>query len=110
MEQVTRARKIEDTGLVTSVALHPLGAPEGWEQAFAGRLFTWNAFVKGEPMTLNLEISSRPCPSERTQVFFAFSQAERQHSVWQELRAVRAATACAEVTPPPGATPSRAQP
>jgi len=110
MEQVTRARKIEDTGLVTSVALHPLGAPEGWQDAVAGRLFTWNAFVKGEPMTLNVEIAHRPCPPDRTQIFFAFSRTERENPVWQELRAVRSATACGEVTPPPAATPSRGQP
>lgn len=110
MEQVTRARKIEDTGHVTSVALHPLAAPDGWQQGFAGRLFTWNAFVKGEPLTLNVEISHRPCAPDRTQVFFAFSRADREHTVWKELRSARAATACAEVTPPPGATPSRAPP
>jgi hypothetical protein len=98
MEQVTRARKIEDTGAVTSTALHPLAAPEGWQEALSGRVYTWNAFVKGEPLVLNLEIAHRPCGADRTQVFFAFSRAERAQPPWKDLRAIRSATTCATVT------------
>jgi hypothetical protein len=94
MEQVTRGRKIADPGTVTSTSLHPLAAPEGWQQALGGRLWTWNGFSKGEPLALNLEIAQRECGAERTQVFFAFSRAERAAAPWDELRAIRKATAC----------------
>jgi hypothetical protein len=98
MEQVTRARKIEDTGAVSSATLHPLTAPEGWAEALGGRVHTWNAFVKGEPLVLNLEIAHRPCSTDRTQVFFALSRAGRDQPVWKGLRAIRSATTCATVT------------
>ncbi|HUP31021.1 MAG TPA: hypothetical protein VM122_12655 [Usitatibacter sp.] len=95
MESVTRARKIADPGTVTSVALHPMAAPAGWTTASGGRLWTWNGFAKGEPLTLHLEISYRPCGEDRMQVFHAFSRAERTRPAWDELREIRAATRCA---------------
>src|SRR5438128_4082802 len=77
MEAVTKARKIPDPGTVTSVAVHPLKAPEGWGDALGGKLWTWNGFAKGEPLALDIEIAWRACGAERTQVFFAFSKAPR---------------------------------
>jgi hypothetical protein len=94
MEQVTRGRKIADPGTVTSTSLHPLAAPAGWSHALGGRLWTWNAFARGEPLTLHLEIAHRDCGADRTQIFFAFSRAPRTHAAWEELRGIRKATAC----------------
>lgn len=94
MENVTRGRKIEDPGTVSSVALHPLATPAGWSAASGGRLWTWNAFGRGEPLTLYLEITHRPCGEDRMQIFYAFSKAERTRPAWDELRAIRAATRC----------------
>lgn len=94
MEGVTKARKIDDPGTVSAVALHPMAAPRGWREGYSGRVWTWNGFAKGEPLTLNVEIAMRPCGEDRTQIFFAFSRAERAHATWEELRAMRAATGC----------------
>lgn len=94
MESVTKGRKLADPGTVTSVALHPVAVVPGWDEIYGGRLWTWNGFSKGEALVLHLEVTMRPCPPERTQVFFAFSQAARTHAVWEDLRSIRAATAC----------------
>lgn len=94
MENVTRARKIEDPGTVSSVALHPMRAPAGWGEGLSGQLWTWNAFAKGEPLVLNLEVTHRACGSDRTQIFYAFSMAPRTDGAWTQLRAIRDKTAC----------------
>jgi len=94
MEQVTRGRRIADPGTVTQTSLHPMAAPAQWQEAYTGRIWTWNGFAKGEPLALHVEIAHRPCGAERTQVFFALSRAPRTHAVWDELRAVRTATTC----------------
>lgn len=95
MELISRARKVDDPGTVSSVALHPLAAPKGWSEASGGQLWTWNGFSKGEPLVLNLEVAQRPCGEDRTQVFFAFSRAPRTDATWEELRGLRQATECA---------------
>jgi hypothetical protein len=95
MENVTRARKIADPGTVTSASLHPMAAPGGWSEGIGGRVWTWNGFGKGEPLQLNLEIAHRPCGADRTQIFYALSKAPRTQAVWDQLRAIRAATRCA---------------
>ena len=94
MENVTRARKIADPGTVSSVSLHPMTAPAGWGDGLSGRLWTWNAFSRGEPLVLNLEIAHRACGGDRTQIFYAFSMAPRTDAAWQELRGIRDKTAC----------------
>ena len=94
MEQVTRGRKIRDPGTVTQSSLHPMTAPAGWQQAYGGRVWTWNGFGQGEALALHLEIAHRACGADRTQVFFALSRAARTQPVWNELRAVREATTC----------------
>jgi len=94
MENVTRARKIADPGTVSSAALHPMTAPAGWAEASSGQVWTWNAFAKGEPLVLNLEVTHRACGTDRTQIFYAFSMAPRTDPAWQELRAIRDKTAC----------------
>lgn len=95
MEAISRVRKVDDPGTVSSVALHPMAAPKGWSEALGGRLWTWNGFSKGEPLVLNLEVAQRPCGEDRTQVFFAFSRAPRADATWEELRSLREATDCA---------------
>ena len=94
MEQVTRGRKIADPGTATSASLHPLAATTGWPEALGGRLWTWNAFSRGESLALHLELAHRSCGEDRTQIFLALSRAARTHSVWSELRAIRQATRC----------------
>ena len=94
MESATRARKIDDPGTVSTVSLHPRATPEGWSTGLGGRLFTWNAFSKGEALELNLEIAQRDCGDGRAQVLMLFSKAPRDHAAWKELRAARARTTC----------------
>lgn len=79
----------------TAVALHPLAAPDAWREAYAGAIYTWNAFSRGQVLVLHAEIAQRPCPDERMQVFYAFSQAPRADPVWESLRRARSATPCA---------------
>ena len=94
MELATRTRKIDDPGTVSQVSLHPMSTPEGWSSGLGGRVWTWNAFSKGEAIVLNLEITQRACTPERTQVFFAISKAARDKAPWNELRRIRGATGC----------------
>lgn len=94
MENVTRGRKIEDPGTVSSVALHPMRAPAGWSQALSGRVWTWNAFAKGEPLVLHVELAHRTCGAERTQVIYLLSKSPRTGPSWDELRGIREKTAC----------------
>jgi hypothetical protein len=94
MEQVTRARKIEDPGTVSQANLHPMAAPTGWAAGYGGRVYTWNGFAKGESLVLHVEITHRDCGTDRSQVFFALSRAPRTHAVWNELRAVRESATC----------------
>jgi len=94
MEAVTKNRRLDDPGTVTATSLHPMKAPEGWAEGLGGRLFTWNGFAKGEPLTLHLEVAHRPCGTDRTQVFFAFSKAPRDGAAWEQLREIRKATRC----------------
>jgi hypothetical protein len=101
MELITRTRKIDDPGTVSSAALHPMAAPEKWSEALGGRLWTWNGFSKGEQLVLHVEVAHRACGEDRSQIFFAFSQAARTQPLWGELRAIREATACAPSPPPP---------
>ena len=94
MESVTKTRKLDDPGTVSSVALHPIAAAPGWSDMYGGRLWTWNGFSNGEALVLHLEVAMRPCEPDRTQIFFAFSQAARTHAAWDQLRTIRTATAC----------------
>jgi hypothetical protein len=100
MEHATRARKIADPGTVSQVSLHPMSAPEGWSAALGGRVWTWNAFSKGEALVLNVEIAQRACTAQRTQLFFAISKAARTEAPWDELRRIRARTKCDEAASP----------
>ena len=101
MESVTKARKIDDPGTVSSASLHPLKAPEGWDHALGGRLWTWNGFNKGEPLTLHVEIAYRACGAERTHILLAFSKAPRISEPWPQLASIRNATVCPPASPRP---------
>jgi hypothetical protein len=94
MENVARGRKLEEFPVHAAAVLHPLAAPAGWNEAYAGAVHTWNAFSKGEDLRLNIEISHRPCADDRMQIFFAVSKAKRTDSAWNDLRRARADTSC----------------
>jgi hypothetical protein len=94
MENVARGRKLDELPVHSAVVLHPLAAPPGWKEAYAGAIHTWNAFSKGEDLRLNIEIAHRGCPGERMQIFFAVSKAKRVDSAWDELRKIRSDTSC----------------
>jgi hypothetical protein len=94
MDNVARARKIEETAVQAAVVLHPLQAPPGWKEAYAGAVHTWNPFGKGEEIKLNIEIAHRLCGEARMQIFYAVSKAKRTDVPWGQLREVRQATAC----------------
>jgi hypothetical protein len=94
MENAARARKLEELPVHAAVVLHPMRAPNGWKDAYAGVVHTWNGFGKGEDLRLEIEIAQRPCGAERMHVFFALSRAKRTDAAWRPLRAIRADTPC----------------
>jgi hypothetical protein len=95
MTTAAEARKIEAGTTPTQVDLHPMKEVAGWSESHAGAVHTWNAFAKGEPLRLNIEVTKRPCPNARVQLFFALSKAQRSAAIWDELRAIRERAACA---------------
>ena len=94
MKNVRRARNLDVEPARTSAALHPMTALDDWAQAYGAEVRTWNAFAKGEPLLLHGEVSQRDCGNGRMLVFFAFSRAQRNHPIWNTLRASRRTTAC----------------
>jgi hypothetical protein len=111
MTNAARGRKLEELPVPAAVVLHPLRAPQGWEDAYAGSIYTWNAFNRGEELKINLEITYRLCAPDHMQVFFGASKAERRDAVWNTLREIRTKTPCTktgdgvelqQAKPPPG--------
>ena len=96
METAAAARTVDARGAPTNVDFHPMREVEGWSASHAGTIHTWNAFGKGEPLALEVEVTRRPCPGGRAQVLFAVSKAKRNHPVWAELRKVRQGASCGE--------------
>ncbi len=94
METAASRRKVEAQQPRTVVNFHPMRDVPGWGVAHAGEIHTWNAFAKGDPLSLNIEVTKRSCPNGRVQVFFAVSKAPRGHAIWEELRKARQATPC----------------
>ena len=94
MATAAAARKLEARGEPAIVDLHPMRDVAGWSEAHAGTIHTWNAFAKGEPLALQVEITRRACPDGRAQVFFAASKAGRDQAVWNELRKARDGASC----------------
>jgi hypothetical protein len=94
MRGVGAARSLEDKTVPAAAALHPMTAVRGWTDAYGAEIRTWNAFSKGERLLLLGEVTRRGCPPDRMQIFFALSKAQRDHAVWERLRALRAATTC----------------
>ncbi len=94
METASEARKLDARAGRTVVNFHPMREVAGWSEAYAGNVFTWNAFAKGEPLTLEIEVTKRSCPGERAQVFYAISKAKRGAAVWDELRKARQGVSC----------------
>ena len=94
METAAVARKLEARGARSVVNFHPMRAVSGWSDAHAGEIHTWNAFGKAEPLRLHIEVTSRPCPAGKAQVFFAVSKAARNAPIWEDLRKARERTPC----------------
>jgi hypothetical protein len=94
MGAAAETRNVETHPVRTVVDLHPLRDVEGWTEAHAGTIHTWNAFAKGEPLVIELEVTKRSCPGGRAQVLFAASKAKRDAPVWTELRKVRDGASC----------------
>jgi len=94
MATAAEARKLEARATPTIVDLHPMRDVEGWSESHAGTIHTWNAFGKGEPMALQVEVTRRACPDGRAQVLFSVSKAQRNDPVWGELRKVRQGASC----------------
>ena len=99
MRTAAQARAFELAPARSVVNFHPMRDVPGWREAHAGEIHTWNAFGKGEPLALGVEVTQRSCPGGRAQVFYAVSKAPRNHPVWQDLRKARDATACAPAKP-----------
>jgi hypothetical protein len=99
MDNVARGRKLEELPVPAAVVLHPMAAPEGWGEAYAGRIHTWNAFGRGEELHLSIEITRRLCDAGHMQVFYAVSKAERREGAWDAMRAIRRDTSCNPASP-----------
>jgi hypothetical protein len=94
MDTVAKARKLDLQETPAVVDLHPMKDVPGWVEAHAGSIHTWNGFSKGEPLTLQVEVTKRPCPGGRVQIFYALSKTPRTGGVWEELRRIREGVAC----------------
>lgn len=97
MENAARGRKLEELPIPAAVSLHPLAAPGGWSDAYAGTVHTWNAFSRGEALRLEIEATTRQCSPTHLQVFLAMSIAPRRDKAWDALRALRAQAQCEQV-------------
>ena len=106
MENAARGRKLTELPVPAAVALHPMSAPTGWSDAYAGAVHTWNAFSRGEEMKLDVEVATRRCAPGRLQVFIAMSMAPRSDKAWAELRSMRAEATCDDAAAgSPGSAP-----
>lgn len=95
MEAATETRKLDRGDSRTLVNFHPMREVPHWSEAHAGDIYTWNAFSRGEPIRLNVEVTKRSCPGGKAQILFAVSKAARDAPIWNELRAVRERAVCA---------------
>ena len=109
MDNAARGRKLTELPVPAAVSLHPMSAPPGWSDAYAGAIHTWNAFSRGEEMKLDVEVSTRRCTPARLQVFIAMSMAPRRAKAWDELRSLREEATCDDAGPASSAPPSAAE-
>jgi hypothetical protein len=108
MDNAARGRKLDELPVPAAVSLHPMQAPAGWSDAYAGAVHTWNAFSRGEEMKLDVEVATRRCTPDHLQVLITLSKAPRRDKAWDALRALRDATRCEE--PPKADAPAPAAP
>jgi hypothetical protein len=94
MAAAAQARKIEVDPARTIVNFHPMRDVAGWTESYAGEVHTWNAFGKGEPLRLEIEVTQRSCPPGQAQVLYAVSKSRRDQPVWGELRKAREGVNC----------------
>ena len=105
MDNAARGRKLTELPVPAAVSLHPMSAPAGWSDAYAGTVHTWNAFSHGEEMKLDVEASTRRCAPGHLQVFIAMSMAPRRDKVWEGLRWMREEVTCEAPAAAPPAPP-----
>lgn len=110
MENAARGRKLTELPVPAAVSLHPMSAPPGWSDAYAGAVHSWNAFSRGEELRLDVEVSTRRCTPQHLQVFIAMSMAPRRDKAWDALRSMREEVACEDTTATPADTPAAATP
>jgi hypothetical protein len=110
MDNAARGRKLDELPVPAAVSLHPMAAPAGWSDAYAGAVHTWNAFSRGEEMKLDVEVSTRRCGSGRLQVFIAMSMAPRRDRIWDALRSMGEEAACGDAPPEPAPPPTAPPP
>jgi hypothetical protein len=60
-----------------------------------GKVFTYDAFTTGLPITLNVELELRSCPAtKQVAIVVALSPKETTESVWTTLRATAGTVVC----------------
>jgi hypothetical protein len=60
-----------------------------------GQIFTYDPFVTGLPITLNVEVELRPCPgTTQIAIVVALSPKDGTDSVWKALRATAGTVVC----------------
>ena len=70
-------------------------APGAENARLTGQVFTYDPFVTGGPITLNVEAELRHCPAVRhTAIMVALSPKPPTDSVWAQLRATAAGLVC----------------
>lgn len=68
---------------------------EGGREVLVGQVHSFDSFVTGEPIVLNVEISRRSCPkAAHTAILFLLSPKSMDDAVWSELRACGSALNC----------------
>lgn len=68
---------------------------EGSPSVLVGQIHSYDAFVTGQPIVLNVEVSLRSCPrAAHTAILFLLSPKSTDDSVWTELRACGSALHC----------------
>ncbi|MFN0243542.1 MAG: hypothetical protein ACKVWV_11675 [Planctomycetota bacterium] len=68
---------------------------EGGREVLVGQVHSYDPFVTGEPIVLNVEVSRRSCPrAAHTAILFLLSPKSMDDAVWTELRACGSALHC----------------
>ena len=72
-----------------------ISVPASTPPRLTGQVFTYDPFVTGLPITLNVEMELRTCPGTRqTAIVVALSPKDTSDSVWKDLRATAGTVVC----------------